>query len=481
MGIFNKSTFPPLLQRILRTKPIGVMAEKGEGEQTSDGGLKRTIGLFQLTMLGVGATIGSGIFVILGEAVPKAGPAVVLSFIIAGITAGLTALCYAELASTIPSSGSSYSFSYATMGELVAYMIGWCLLLEYGISTSAIAVGWGQYLNELSFDILGVKMPAAIANPPGVDGGILNLPAVILVFMCGILLLRGTKESAKVNTIMVVIKIAVLLMFILIGLTAFNANHLHPFMPMGMAGVGAAASSIFFSYIGIDTITTAGDEVKDPKRTLPLAILFTLIIVTTIYVLVAAIGVGTQPYTQFNGNEAGLVQILRRITGATWPGIILAMGAVISIFSITLVTLYGQTRILYTMSRDGMLPAIFGKVDAKSHTPRKNTVIVSVLVAIAAALLPLDVLADLTSMGTLVAFAIVSGGVIILRISHPDLPRGFKVPFFPLFPILSILFCIYLISDLSPQTFELFAVWLTLALVFYFSYSIRHSKMEKGE
>ncbi len=478
MSNLVKPSPPSLLQRMLRTKPIGVMAAKGEDNAT---GLRRTIGLFQLTMFGVGATIGSGIFVILGDAVPKAGPGVILSFIIAGITAALTALCYAELASTIPSSGSSYSFTYATMGEMVAYLIGWCLLLEYGISSSAIAVGWGQYLNELSFDLLGARMPAAIANPPGVNGGIFNLPAVVLVIMCCILLLRGTKESTKVNTIMVVIKISVLIMFIMIGLTAFNSANLHPFMPMGMSGVGAAASSIFFSYIGIDTIATAGDEVKDPKRTLPLAILFTLIIVTTVYVLVAIIGVGTQPYTQFNGNEAGLVQILRRITGATWPGVVLSMGAVISIFSITLVTIYGQTRILYTMSRDGMFPPIFAKVNAFSHTPRKNTVIVGTLVAIAAALLPLDVLADLTSMGTLVAFAIVSAGVIILRRTRPDLPRGFRVPLYPFFPVLSILFCLYLIADLPRQTFTLFAVWLSIALIVYFSYSMRHSKLEKNE
>ncbi|PRC93390.1 amino acid permease [Solimicrobium silvestre] len=475
MSISTKLSTPSLFERMLRTKPIDAMPTHGE---EATGGLHRTIGLFQLTMFGVGATIGSGIFVILGDAVPKAGPGVILSFIIAGITAALTALCYAELASSIPSTGSSYSYTYATMGEMVAYLVGWCLLLEYGISTSAIAVGWGQYLNELSFDLLGMRMPAAIANPPGVNGGIFNLPAVVLVFMCCVLLLRGTKESARVNAIMVVVKIAVLIMFILIGLTAFHSSNLHPFMPMGMSGVGAAASSIFFSYIGLDTIATASDEVKNPKRTLPLAILFSLAIVTAVYVLVAIVGVGSQPYTEFNGNEAGLVQILRRITGATWPGVILAMGAVISIFSITLVTLYGQTRILYAMARDGMLPKIFAKVDAHTKTPRKNTVIVGTLVAIAAALLPLDVLADLTSMGTLVAFAIVSTGVIILRRTRPDLPRGFKVPFYPLFPILSVLFCIYLIADLPTHTFTLFAVWLSFALIFYFSYSMRNSKLE---
>ncbi len=473
--MIDKLSKPTLIERMLRTRPIDIMPAHDEDAK---GGLHRSISLFQLTMMGVGATIGSGIFVILGDAVPKAGPGVILSFVIAGITAALTALCYAELASTIPASGSSYSYTYATMGELVAYLVGWCLLLEYGISSSAIAVGWGQYLNELSFDILGVRMPVEIANPPGVNGGIFNLPAVILVFMCCILLLRGTRESVRVNTVMVIIKIGVLIMFILMGITAFNSTNLHPFMPMGFAGVSAAASSIFFSYIGLDTIATASDEVHNPKRTLPLAILFSLVIVTSLYVLVAIIGVGTQPYTEFNGNEAGLVQILRRVTGSVWPGIILASGAVISIFSITLVTLYGQTRILYTMSRDGMLPAVFSKVDAATKTPRKNTIIVSTVVAIAAALLPLDVLADLTSMGTLVAFAIVSAGVIVLRRTRPDLPRGFKVPLFPFLPVLSVLFCIYLISDLSQQTFMLFAVWLSVAIILYFSFSIHNSKLE---
>jgi APA family basic amino acid/polyamine antiporter len=253
---------------------------------------------------------------------------------------------------------------------------------------------------------------------------------------------------------------------------------MHPFMPMGMSGVGAAASSIFFSYIGIDAISTASEEVKNPKRTLPLAILFSLAIVTTLYVLVALIGVGTQPYTEFSGNEAGLVHILRRITGATWPSVVLSIGAIISIFSITLVVLYGQTRILYSMARDGMLPSIFAKVDAHSHTPRKNTIIVGTLVAIAAALVPLDVLADLTSMGTLVAFSIVSIGVIILRKTRPDLSRGFKVPLFPLVPLLSVAFCAYLIVGLPIQTFMLFAGWLAFALVFYFSYSMKHSKLE---
>lgn len=470
--MIRTTSSPPtsLLWRLLRTKPITSHA--------GGTGLQQSIGLFQLTMLGVGATIGSGIFVVLGEALPKAGPAVILSFLIAGGTAGLTALCYAELASTIPASGSSYSYAYATMGELVAYLVGWCLLLEYGVSASAIAVGWGQYLNELAFDLFGARMPPALANPPGVNGGVCNLPAVVLVLMCSVLLMRGTAESARANAIMVMLKIAVLVMFIAIGITAFHSANLHPFMPMGMSGAGAAASGIFFSYIGIDTISTASEEVRNPRRNLPLAIFFSLAIVTTLYVLVALVGVGVQPYTQFSGKEAGLVQILRRITGAAWPTMVLSLGAIASIFSVTLVTLYGQTRILYAMARDGMLPRVFARVHPRTHVPVHNTVLVGITVATVAALVPLDVLTDLTSMGTLVAFGVVSIGVLILRRSRPDIARGFTVPLFPLTPILSVAACLYLIARLPSMTFLLFGAWLALALVFYFLYSVHHSQLE---
>ena len=462
---------------MLRTSPIDA---RREDTQHRHAGLSRNIGLFQLTMLGVGATIGTGIFVILGDAVPRAGPAVILSFLIAGFTAGLTALCYAELASAIPTSGSSYSYTYATLGEMPAYLVGWCLLLEYGVAAAATAVGWGQYLNELSFDLFGVRMPAAIANPPGVQGGVFNLPAVVLVAMCCILLVRGAAESARANAVMVLLKIAVLVMFVLIGMTAFHHSHLHPFLPMGLAGVSSAASSIFFSYIGIDAISTASEEVRNPRRTLPLAILLSLAIVTVLYVLVALVAVGTQPYTQFSANEAGLVQILRRVTGAGWPAIVLSCGAIVSIFSVTLVTLYGQTRILFAMARDGMLPPLFARVHARTHTPVHNTLIVCALVAGAAALVPLDVLADLTSMGTLIAFAIVSVGVIILRRTRPGLARGFKVPWFPLTPIVSALCCLYLIAGLPAHTYLLFGVWLALALLVYFGYSARHSGLERA-
>ena len=460
---------------LFRRKPVAAFVAE-TGAASEGGELKRTISLFQLTMFGVGATIGTGIFIVLNVAVPEAGPGVVVSFGIAGFTAALTALCYAELASMIPVSGSSYSYAYATLGEAVAYGVGWCLLLEYGVSASAIVVGWGQYLNEVFADVFGFRMPDAISQPPGA-GGYVNIPAVVLVALCCFLLVRGSRESALVNTIMVCLKIAVLIMFIVIGATAFDSANLSDFAPFGIAGIGVAASTIFFSFIGIDAVSTAGEEVKNPKRNLPLAIVFALLIVSTLYVLVALVAVAAQPWQEFEGQEAGLAGILRNITGATWPSLVLSLGAVISLFSVTLVVLYGQTRILFAMARDGMLPEVFHKVDPRTLTPVRNTVIVGVFVALLGALVPLDVLANLTSMGTLVAFGVVSVAVIVLRRRQPDAPRGFRVPLYPVVPLLSVAACVYLISGLPLVTFLLFVLWLGIAFAFYFAYGVRHSRL----
>jgi APA family basic amino acid/polyamine antiporter len=461
--------------RLLRKKPISAFVAES-GARGDGGELRREIGLFQLTMFGVGATVGTGIFIVLNEAVPKAGPGVVVSFAIAGVTAALTALCYAELASMIPVSGSSYSYTYATLGEIVAYCVGWCLLLEYGVSAGAVAVGWGQYLNELFLDLFGWQLPDAISEPPGA-GGYVNVPAVILVALCSLLLIRGARESARLNTIMVLIKLAVLMLFVVVGLTAFDGGNLEDFAPFGIAGIGAAASTIFFSFIGIDAVSTAGEEVRDPRRTLPRAIVLTLIIVTSIYVLVAVAAVAAQPWEQFEGQEGALAAILREVTGASWPSAILAFGAVISIFSVTLVVLYGQTRILFAMGRDGMLPETFHKVDPRTLTPVRNTVLVGLFVAVLGALVPLDVLANLTSMGTLVAFGVVSLAVIVLRRTQPDVPRPFRVPLYPFLPLLSVAACGYLISGLPLNTFLLFAGWLAIALTVYFRYSVHHSRL----
>ena len=463
-----------LSQRMTRKTPLGEV-----GKQVEKGDhLARSIGLFQLTMFGVGATIGTGIFFVLTTEVPEAGPAVVFSFIAAAVVAGLTALCYAELASSIPVAGSSYSYAYATLGEVFAMVVAACLLLEYGVSSAAVAVGWSQYVNQLLDNLFGFQIPDALSYSPE-DGGLINVPAMVLVFLCMLLLIRGASESAKANSIMVLIKIAVLLLFVVVGITGWNSNNLADFAPFGAAGVWAATGGIFFSFIGLDAVSTAGEEVKDPQRTMPRAIVLALLIVSAVYVMVAMVAVAAQPWQRFEGQAAGLSQILQDVTGAEWPGTVIAAGAIISIFSVTLVTIYGQTRILFAMGRDGMLPELFHTVNHKTLTPVNNTIIVAVAVALMAGLVPLSRLADLTSIGTLAAFSVVSAAVIILRRRAPDLPRGFRVPLYPFVPIASIVFCVFVIVGLPPITFLIFGIWVAVVLGFYFLYGIKHSRLEQ--
>ena len=468
-----------LTSKLFRRKPA-IEMDAETGAETEESELTRTIGVFELSMFGVGATIGTGIFFVLSEAVPIAGPAVVISFVVAGVVAGLTAVCYAELASAVPVSGSSYSYAYATIGELPAMAVAACLLLEYGVSAAAVSVGWSQYLNQLSGNLFGVQIPESLSQAPE-QGGILNLPAVILIALCTLLLIRGARESAIVNTIMVLIKIAVLVLFIVIGITGWNSNNLADFTPLGFSGITAAAGIIFFSFIGIDAVSTAGEEVKNPHRTMPLAIMIALAIVTTLYILVSLVAVAAQPYTGFEGQEAGLAAILENVTGSTWPGSMLAAGAVISIFSVTLVVIYGQTRILFAMARDGMLPELFHRVNPRTHTPVPNTIIVAAAIALLAGLIPINFLAEMTSVGTLVAFAVVSIAVIILRRREPDLPRPFKVPGYPVTPILSVLGCLWIIKDLRVPTLVIFVIWVAIVLVWYFLYGMKHSHLGRHE
>ncbi|GAA3069260.1 amino acid permease [Pseudonocardia yunnanensis] len=465
-----------LLQQAFRRKPVEKMAAETGLDGQGAGELARTIGLFQLTMIGVGATIGTGIFFVLTEAVPVAGPAVVWSFVIAGIVAGLTAVCYAELASAVPVSGSSYSYAYATLGEVVAMGVAACLLLEYGVSSAAVAVGWSQYLNQLLGNLFGFRIPEVLAQSPE-GGGLLNLPAVVLVVLCALLLIRGASESATVNAVMVVIKIAVLVMFVVIGITGWNTDNFAEFAPFGLTGITGAAGIIFFAYIGLDAVSTAGEEVKNPRRTMPLAIILALCTVTLVYTAVALVAVAAQPQADFEGQEAGLAAILENVVGASWPGTVLAAGAIISIFSVTLVTIYGQTRILFAIGRDGLLPEFFHKVNARTSTPVNTTIVVAVAVALLAGLLPIHFLAQLTSIGTLVAFLVVSVGVIVLRRTAPDLPRGFRVPGYPVTPILSIAGCLWIVVGLKPMTIAVFAIWVGVVLVWYFAYGIRHSRL----
>ncbi len=464
-----------LLQQAFRRKPVAAMSAES-GADSGGGELARSVGLFQLSMIGIGATIGTGIFFVLSQSVPVAGPAVIWSFVIAAAVAGLTALCYAELASAVPVSGSSYSYAYATLGEVVAMGVAACLLLEYGVSSAAVAVGWSEYLNQLLGNLFGFQIPDVLSRSPE-GGGVFNLPAVVLVALCALLLIRGTSESARVNAVMVLIKVGVLVLFVVVGFSGWNSDNFAEFAPFGLAGITSATGVIFFAYIGLDAVSTAGEEVRNPRRTMPLAILIALAAVTLVYLAVAVVAVGAQPAAQFEGQEAGLAAILQNVTGAAWPGSVLAAGAVISIFSVTLVTIYGQTRILFAIGRDGLLPPLFHTVNPRTRTPVHNTIVVAVVVGLLAGLLPIEFLAEMTSIGTLVAFLVVSIGVIILRRTAPDLPRGFTVPGYPVVPILSILGCLWIIIDLRPVTIIAFAIWVAVALVWYFTYGIRHSRL----
>jgi basic amino acid/polyamine antiporter, APA family len=429
-----------LREQVLRSKPVAEMAAE-TGADSGRSELKRTIGLWSLSAIGIGGTIGTGIFFILSQAVPMAGPAVIWSFVIAGVVAGLTAVCYAELAGAVPVAGSSYSYAYATLGELTALAVGACLLLEWGVAG----------------------------------------PAVVLVVMCAALLIRGVSESAKTNAIMVAIKIAVLIMFVVIGIGGWDSNNLQPFAPFGFAGVTAAAGVIFFTFVGLDGVASAAEEAKNPRRNLPLAIMIALVTVTVLYVAVALVAVAAQPVEGFENQEAGLAQILENVVGASWPGTVLAAGAIISIFSVTLVSVYGQTRILFAMSRDGMIPPIFHRVNPRTLTPIPNTIIVAVVISLLAGLIPINFLAEMTSIGTLVAFITVAIGVIVLRQRSPELPRSFKVPLYPVLPILAILGSLWIISSLRLITIYVFVIWVALAFVWYLVYARKHSHLGRHE
>jgi APA family basic amino acid/polyamine antiporter len=475
-------------QQLSRTKPVETT------HHDSAHGLHRSIGLFSLTMIGVGATVGTGIFFTLAEAVPKAGPAVILSFLMAAVTAGLTALCYAELSFRIPASGSSYSYAYATIGEFTAFMVAACLMLEYGLAGSATAIGWSAYLNNFLSNAFGWQIPEMLRSPMLVSGangaefhpGQFNLPPMILVVLCGALLLRGARESSTANAVMVVIKLAILCFFAAVAWTGFNIDNFTPFFNAdtskglgGMAGVTAAAGTVFFSFIGLDTVATAGGETRNPQRSVPLAILAALLIVTACYLLVAVFAVGAQPAAAFDGQEAGLSVILQNVTGKKWPALVMSAGAVISVFSVTLVTIYGQTRILYAVSQDGLLPKAFGKLHPRTLTPVNNTLIVCLLVGLVAGFVDSGFLWDMVSMGTLVAFMVVSAAVPVMR--HKRIGAGvggFRVPFGPyVVPALSMLACAWIIKDLSPMTYRVFFIWMAIAVLAYFAYGRRNSRL----
>jgi APA family basic amino acid/polyamine antiporter len=462
---------------LLRTKPLNLLMQETSDEQH---GLKRALGPWDLVAIGIGCIIGVGIFVLPGvEAANHAGPGIILSFVIAAAACACAALCYAELAAMIPVAGSAYTYGYATLGEIVAWVIGWDLILEYMVGASLVAIGWSAYLVNLINHLLhpfGVQLPHAwCAAPWGQDSGILNLPAVLVVGVLTWLLVRGIKESARVNLTMVIIKLTVILIFI--GLTAWyvNPENWRPFTPFGFKGIMTAAAIVFLAYVGFDAVSTTAEEAVNPQRDMPIGIMGSLAVATVLYVVVAAIMTGVVPYRQLN--VADPVALVLNVLHKPWASVLVSVGALAGITSVLLVLLLGQPRILFAMSRDGLLPGLMSRVHPRFRTPYLTTIITGSIVAISSALTPINVVAELCSIGTLFAFMIVSAGVLVLRYTREDLHRPFRVPLFPVIPVLGIVLCGYLMLSLPLVTWLRFLVWLVIGLTIYAGFGFRHSKV----
>jgi APA family basic amino acid/polyamine antiporter len=437
-----------------------------------------------LTLLGIASVVGAGIFVITGTAAAEyAGPAVIISFVLAGIAAGLTALCYAEMAAMIPIAGSTYSYVFAAFGVFMAWFIGWDLLLEYLFAASTVAVGWAGYLTGLLGNI-GIHVPNDLANPPfGDDKGIVNIPAAFVVAATTFLLVIGTKESVKVNNIMVGLKLGALLLFVVVGATFVDTSNWSPFIPenegsfgdFGASGVIRAAGIVFFAYVGFDAVSTAAAESRNPRRTIPIGLLGTVAISTVIYVVVGLVMTGLVPYGTLNVADP-ISEALRATPSRTdWLEDVINIAAVIGLFATVLVTFYGQTRILMRMSEDGLLPDRFGRISPRFKTPVFTTVVCGIAGGIIASLLPIDVLGELVSIGTLFSFVLVSVGVLILRRTHPDTPRPFRVPAVKLIAPLAIVCSVALMATLPADTWIRLGIWLLLGLVIFFAYGRKKS------
>jgi APA family basic amino acid/polyamine antiporter len=429
------------------------------------GGLKKVLGPFDLILMGIGAVIGTGIFVLTGTGAVTAGPALTLSFVIAGVCCGLAALCYAEFASTVPVAGSIYTYSYVTMGELVAWIIGWDLLLEYGLATSAVAVGWSGYFQSLLAGF-GVALPEALRGAPGAVPGLhtwFNLPAFCIMMVLTAMLSLGVRESARVNNIMVIIKLGVVMLFILVGARHVQPANWHPFMPNGAGGTLSAAALMFFAFIGFDSVTSAAEEVKRPERDLPIGLIGTLATCTVMYIIVTAIMTGIVPYAKFLGIDHP-VSLALQYAHETWFAAFVDLGAILGMTTVILVMAYGQTRILFAMSRDGLLPHKLSEIHPRFGTPF---------------FVPLGVLGELVNMGTLAAFCLVSVAVIVLRKKRPDLHRAFRCPGVPYVPLLAIAFCAVLMAFLSRTTWAAFLAWLAFGLVIYFAYARQRSLLHR--
>lgn len=440
--------------------------------------LKQTLGAFDLTTLGVGAIIGTGIFVLTGiQAATNAGPALIISFIIAGIACAFAALCYSEFASTISEAGSAYTYTYVTFGEIFAWILGWDLVLEYGVASSAVASGWSGYFQGLLAQI-NIHLPKVLTGAFDPSAGtIVNLPAILIVFLVTLLLSSGVKESVRWNTIMVIIKIAVVLLFIVVGAFYVEPSNWTPFMPYHFSGVTAAAAVVVFAYFGFDAVSSASEEVKNPQKNVPIGIISSLAICTVLYIIVTLVLTGMVPYKLLNVPDA--VAFALRFVHQGWAAYFISLGAIVGITTVLIVMMFGQTRLFYAMSRDGLLPKTFAKVSKKTQVPVKGTWITGALVAFFAGVISLDKLAELVSIGTLFAFSSVCLGVIVLRKTKPDLKRGFRTPWVPVIPILGMGFCLFLMTQLQRITWYGFVIWLVIGLIIYFTYGRKHSNLKK--
>ncbi|MFF2449896.1 amino acid permease [Neobacillus sp. NPDC058068] len=447
-------------------------------KKTGDIQLQKSLGAFDLILLGVGAIVGTGIFILPGTvAATHAGPAIVFSFIIAAIVCALAGMCYAEFASSVPVTGSAYTYGYIVFGELVAWFVGWALVLEYGLAVAAVSTGWSSYLSSL-LEGFHLNIPKAFSGPFNpADGTYMNIPAIAIVLATAFMLTRGISESAKLNKIMVLIKVGIILFFIVVGIFYVKPSNWQPFMPFGIKGILSGSALVFFAFLGFDAVSSAAEEVKNPKRNLPIGIIGSLLICTLLYVVISLILTGMVSYTQLNVSDP--VSFALQLVHQDWMAGVISLGAVIGMMTVILVMLYGGTRLLYALGRDGLLPKSMYELNKKYKTPVKNTWLFASLIAFCAGFIPLSKLVELVNMGTLLAFTIVSIGVIFLRKNKSIPSGGFKVPFFPILPICSFLLCLFLISQLSAHTWIACSIWFVLGLFIYFTYGRKHSLMNK--
>ena len=437
--------------------------------------LRRNLGTFDCVVLGIGAMVGAGIFVLTGQAAAtEAGPSITLSFALAGVVCALAALCYAELASMVPVAGSAYTYTFATVGQLVAFIIGWDLVLEFTIGASAVAVGFAGYLNALLDQVFGVTLPDAITAPPG-DGGSVNVFAIGIVLFVGLLLIRGIGMTAKATITFVAVTIAVLLIVLAVGVTEVDTANWDPYFPFGFSGVAGGAALVFFAYIGFDIVATTAEESKNPGRTMPIGILGSLAIVTLLYVLVAGVLTGMAPFKDLGG-DAPIADAFKDL-GRDWIAAIVYVGALAATLKTVMLLMLGQSRVAFAMSRDRLLPERLGRTHATYGTPHKITLITMVVVAAMAGFVPLSTLAELVNIGTLFAFMLVAAAVLYLRSAEPDRERPFRTPFAPVLPLLAIAGCIYLAVTLPADTWIRFGVWMALGLVVYVLYARGSSRV----